>query len=483
MHRAYGWIRSHLIWVITLSLIVALLLGSGVWFFIRTNAHSVNGVLVTGPAFVALLDRDTGKQIWRHQTNLNSHQAGINTYQPGTAADAPLVSNGLVYVLTQTEHASNGVSYTEATYTLEALNLANGTLQWSWGWKGRSMWKNPPVLADGVVYLSESTLTGNIASPSAYQGFVVALRASDGHQLWKTSLAGLLSPATVADNAIYLSNGKALLALSTGDGHQIWQYQPADGGMSYYSPLALLEGLAPAIIVQSQVYLETRESDYNVLYDLVALNPQTGRMAWRYRSQGILTTPVLAKNTVYVNVQLNQNLSVVALNTGTGAVVWTYRTSFPRLEHPVLDNGVLYLEEELTPPSGTSDVVALQANNGHVLKRYTPPESFEGLSAFTVGQQALYLTVGLLGTPGAEAVIALNPATGAEVWNTLPIPHLSSGLSVIASQNHVYVVAAQTSPGSSTGSSTLIVFQADSGKQLWSYGTSDQMYAMVTQTP
>ena len=392
----------------------------------------------------------------------------MNSHQIGTNASAPLVSNGLVYVLTQRGKTS----------TLEALSLANGTLQWSWEWKGPSLWKNPPVLANGMVYLSESTLTTtHLDSPSAYQGFVVALRASDGHPLWKTALAGSLSPMTIAENVLYLSNGKALLAFSAEDGHQLWQYQPDDGDLNSYNPMTLMLGEEPAILVQRQVYLEIRrvEGGYSV-YDLVALNPQTGRLTWRYWSHGFLTTPVLAKNTVYVNVQLNQNVSVVALNTSTGAVVWTYHTSFLGLEHLVVDKGVLYLEE--TPSSGTSDVVvALQATNGQVLKRYPPPESFEGLSTFIVSQQTLYLTVALrgFGTQGAEAVIALKLATGAEVWNTSPFHPPSAGLSVIVSQNQVYVVTTQTSPEPST----LFVFQAASGKQLWSYGTSDLLYSVI----
>ncbi len=112
MHRVSGWIRLHVIWAITLSLLGVLLLGSGVWLFIRTTTHSVHGVLVTGPAFVALLERETGKPIWRHRTNLNCHQTGIT-------ACAPLETNGLVYVLTQTGYATlNGV-----TSTLEARSF------------------------------------------------------------------------------------------------------------------------------------------------------------------------------------------------------------------------------------------------------------------------------------------------------------------------------------------------------------------------
>ncbi|EFH85046.1 PQQ-binding-like beta-propeller repeat protein [Ktedonobacter racemifer] len=481
MHRVSGWIKLHLIWVIILSLTVALLLGSGVWFFIRTSASSVNDVLVTGPAFVALFDKDTGKQIWRYQTDLYSHQISRNTYRTGITAFAPLVSNGLVYILTQTPvgYTPNGF-----TYTLEALSLANGTVQWSWGWKEASTLGDPLTLANGVIYISAYTFTGNIdsppsspsspGSPSAYQGFVVALGASDGHQLWKVSLAGQLSLATVADHVLYLSNGKALLALSASDGHQLWQYQPDDGDMAYYNQIDYQTGQTHTIIVQGQVYLEIRRVEgIHAVDDLVALNPRTGRLVWRYWSHGeSMTMPILANNTLYVGIGWGAvNTPFVALNANTGVASWTYQGAPGYASQPVLDNGVLYLKE-FTLPGVSGDVVALQASNGHVLKRYTPA-SGEVFSTFTVNQQTLYLTVSRSKrTPGE--VIALNRATGAEVWHSSPSP-LPVGLSVTVSQNQAYAVVTQI-----LGPSTLFVLQAGSGKQLWSYGTSDPMYPVVT---
>ncbi|BCL79221.1 PQQ-binding-like beta-propeller repeat protein [Ktedonobacteria bacterium brp13] len=486
MHRVSGWIRLHVIWVIILSLTVALLLGSGVWLFIRTSARSVHGVLVTGPAFVALLDKETGKSIWRYQTDLYSRQVGINTPRTGITAFAPLVSNGLVYVLTQTPvgYTPNGF-----TYTMEALSLATGTVQWSWGWKEAPTLEDPLTLANGVIYISEYTFTGNIdsppsspfspGSPSADQGYIVALQASDGHQLWKASLSGQPSPATVADNVLYLSNGKALLALSASDGHQLWQYQPDDGDMTYYNQIDYQTGQAHTVIVQGQVYLEIRrvEGDHYV-DDLAALNPQTGRLVWRYWSHGdgeSITMPILAKNTLYVGIGVwgAINAPFVALNASTGAASWTYQGS-PRgyLSQPVLDNGVLYLKE-FTLKGTPSDVVALQVSNGQVLKRYTPA-SGEAFSTLTVNQQTLYLTVSRSKrTP--EEVIALNRATGAEVWHSSLSP-LPFGLSAVTvSQNQVYVVAAQ----SDVWSATLFVLQAGNGKQLWSYAMSDQMYPVM----
>ena len=431
---------------------------------------------------MALLNKNTGKQIWRHQTDLDSQPIGINTPWTGIAAFAPLVSNGLVYVLTQIPfgYTPNGV-----TYTLEARSLANGALQWSWKWKEVPTLEDPLTLANGVIYIREYTFTGNIDSPpfspsspgfpSAYQGLVVALQASDGHQLWKASLSGPPSPTTVADNVVYLSNGKALLALSASDGHQLWQYQPDDGDMAYYNQIdyQTVQSIAQAhtVIVQGQVYLEIRRvgGDHYV-DDLVALNPQTGRQVWRYLGHDESPMPILANNIIYTE---DTSSSIVALNASNGAVLWTYQDSPGKYSSKsILDNGVFYLEE-LSLNGVPSDVVALQASNGHVLKRYTlaSGESF----IFTVSQQALYLIVALPSSRGhtLAEIIARNLATGTEIWHS-SLLQLSIDPSATVSQNQVYVVAEQ-----SLGPSTLFVFQAGSGKQLWSYITGG-MYSAVT---
>jgi hypothetical protein len=106
MHRVSGWIRLHVTWAITLSLLGVLLLGSGVWLFIRTTTHSVHGVLVTGPAFVALLERETGKPIWWHRTNLNCHQAGITACAPLETVIYQQFCAGLSYNLPRSQALS-----------------------------------------------------------------------------------------------------------------------------------------------------------------------------------------------------------------------------------------------------------------------------------------------------------------------------------------------------------------------------------------
>jgi outer membrane protein assembly factor BamB len=55
---------------------------------------------------------------------------------------------------------------------------------------------------------------------------------------WKVSLTGLLSPATVTNDTVYVTDGLAVLALRRSDGQQLWQHQPdAVEDLSYYTSM------------------------------------------------------------------------------------------------------------------------------------------------------------------------------------------------------------------------------------------------------
>ncbi|SRR5216683_6041720 len=260
-------------------LVVALSLNSCSWFSsVSGESHDSKGahsVLVTEQGSVTMLDRHTGGQIWRHQTKVTDF--------------TPLVVNNMIYIVSQNPGGYNP----DRTDMLEALSLASGVLVWSWRWKEHWTPENPPIVVDGVIYLSESNLSASATySPaplSEYQGFVVALRASDGRQLWKVSLPGVLSPATVANGTIYVSNGEAVLALRSNDGRQLWQYRPGPNeGLSYYTQLGMQERETNVIVVQGNqlyIYLDHVEGSHSA-EDLVALDIQTGK-----RSGGIRATP------------------------------------------------------------------------------------------------------------------------------------------------------------------------------------------------
>ncbi len=278
MHKrsTQAWLLAGFLPFICL-LVVAFSLNSCSWFSsvsgVSRDSKGAHSVLVTEGGSVSMLDRRTGRQIWRHQT-------GVTDF-------TPLIVNNMIYIV-------SGGYNPDRTDTLEALSLASGKLVWSWSWKEHWTPENPPIVVDGVIYLSESNLSASATySPaplSEYQGFVVALRASDGQQLWKVSLPGVLSPATVANGTIYVSNGEAVLALRSNDGRQLWQYRPGPNeSLSYYTQLGIQVRETNVMVVQGNqlyLYLDHVEGSHSA-EDLVALDIHNGQAIWRYQSHAI----------------------------------------------------------------------------------------------------------------------------------------------------------------------------------------------------
>ncbi len=432
MRKRPAWTGAHAGFLpLVFSLIAALSLASCSWFTPVSGGTTRTGpgVLVTGQGFVTLLDQQTGKQIWRRQTNVTDFM--------------PLLSNKVVYIVSQNPGGYNP----DRTDTLEALNLANGQRQWSWSWPEHWTPENAPTIVDGIVYLSESSLPTNATySPaplSQYQGFVVALRASDGQQLWKVALSGLLSPATVTNDTVYVTNGLAVLALRRSDGQQLWQHQPdAIEDLSYYTSMQMQQRQQNALIVQEgQLDVEMRRVEGNQgVYDLVALDTRTGQEVWRFQSHGVMLPPLFSQGIFYIAYNAIPGGSyVVALNAASGSVSWTYHVAvYFGLYQPVLVGGVLYESEIATDLKHTSSVVALRATDGSVLRRYAP-HSGQAMSMPVVSQHMLYLGEALPGTRDSfpVGIVALDLTTGAEVWHSSQLQPFG-GVVPVVSQGHLY---------------------------------------------
>jgi outer membrane protein assembly factor BamB len=450
------------------SLAAALSLASCSWFTpVSGGTTSISpGVLVTEQGFVTLLDQQSGKQIWRRQTNVTDF--------------LPLLSNDMVYIVSQNPGGYNP----DRTDTLEALSLASGKLVWRWNWPEHWTPENAPTISDGIVYLSESSLPANAnyspAPLSEYQGFVVALRASDGQQLWQVALPGLLSPATVANGTVYVTNGLAVLALRRSDGQQLWQHQPdAAEDLSYYTSMQMQQRQQNVLIVQgSQVYVEMRRMEGNQsVYDLVALDTRTGREVWRFQSHGVMLPPFFSHDIFYIAYNAIPGGSyVVALSAARGSVLWTYHIAvYFALSQPVLVGSVLYESEIATDLTHTSSVVTLRATDGSVLRRYIP-HSGQLMSMPVVSQHMLYLGEVLAGTRdrSAVAVVALDLATGAEVWHSSQLQPFG-GVVPVVSRGYLYAF----SPWD-YAPDTLVVLRASNGSRLWSYPTQGWIYNVVT---
>jgi outer membrane protein assembly factor BamB len=181
--------------------------GFPLWMYtLLSPPQSFIPVVADGMVFLNLhggsmdvLRADTGVLLWR--------------YTPRTPAlqlfPLPLVTHGVVYVLTQDDH-------------LSALRASDGFTVWS-------------VTLHATDLLPPMFVTGGVVYMGAFDGSVDALRESDGSVLWHHQ-GGEEGPAsiTVAQGVIYLAffatSGVNLIGsitvLRASDGLVLWRYTP-----------------------------------------------------------------------------------------------------------------------------------------------------------------------------------------------------------------------------------------------------------------
>jgi len=224
---------------------------------------------------------------------------------------------------------------------------------------------------------------------------------------------------------------------------------------------------------------------------------------WTFNSNGLLEfPPAIAGNAVY---QLNDNAVLNALDRDSGRQLWYRQIGQLSASTPAVGGGVVYATV-LDRGNGDGRVVALSANDGHVIWQKDLPSATESSPLLANG--TLYF-----GTQGGT-VYALNAADGSVKWTFTAAgsvkgsPALSNGIVYFGDYgDQVHAVSARTgnSIWTAHGSDSLYAtasvgfgrvyigdtsgnvyaFDAKTGNQVWSEGTGSDVYAgaAVLDTP
>lgn len=175
-----------------------------------STPYVVNGLLYIAisnqaaplDSYVAAFNINTGKEQWRSPTI------------PGQIFDIA-VANDIVYMGTT-------VSW-QGQYqgTLYAYDAQKGTQIWRHDTVGAI--ESAPLVADGTVYVPTYRIPAG-ELPKNTPEDVIALNATNGHELWKVQVrGGMMTTPQKAHDAIYLASGTFLYALRASSGLQIWQ--------------------------------------------------------------------------------------------------------------------------------------------------------------------------------------------------------------------------------------------------------------------
>ena len=363
----------------------------------------------------------------------------------------------------------------------------------------------------GGVVASTPTVTGGVAYFGSWDGYEYAVNASTGTLIWKTYTGvlkanpicippqlGVSSPATVANGTVYVGGGDgywyALNAATGAVSWRIWVGGTApgtyDGHYNWSGPLIIgneayvgIASLGDCPLVQGQL-LKVNLTTHAI--ENTANMVPSGQVGG-----GIWTSPAYDPNTGLIYTATGtENLpsqqwaqAILAIDPSTMDVVSSWK--LPEYE-TVLDSDFGTSTTLFADANGGNLVAAINKNgeayafnraslaSGPVWQQNIavggdcPTCGISSVSSAAFGDGQLYMAGNLGNINGTEhpgTVRALNPATGAYIWQ-----HAAPGsvIGALAYDNGMVIDG---------GGSALEVLNATTGARLYSYDTGSQIYA------
>ena len=386
-----------------------------------------------GKLTLLALDPSDGSVRWRYQTDWHPYQR----------VGAPVETDGIVYTVSDPIPPANGCANVQGN--LVALRESDGHQLWS---VPVGALPTPPVAAHGVVYTSALNVN-ECATPGSHQVFTksyYALRASDGHQLWRTDLTqdttdtnpadsvGLDSSLQIVDSTLV---GTAEASVSeSGDrvGH-LFALDAAHGNLRWKNTFFSNQGIF-SLSANGLLYVRTHSAD-EPTFEWTAYRASDGQPVWKvsgdYDGQFLVTDRVIyadASREVATSTPQQPlfDTQVVALDAHTGQQLWqvTSDTNDVNASSSLLavrDN-TAYVQ---TGPSDFTEKAAghwklegVDSQSGHV--RWSAPLQWL-LGRVLATDSALY---GYSDDVLPGHVMALDPNDGHTIWS-IPIASTQNG--------------------------------------------------------
>ena len=356
---------------------------------------------------VYAIDAATGGLLWRQYWG---------SLVGACVASKPVVSNGIVYVVSSCEDCTAGLfGDVHTTGDVSALDAGTGELLWRYE---RGAWDDNswPVVSDGRVYLQS---TGRR---------LTTLDGMTGTVLWQyktsASLFSSIDEPIVSGGVVYFSGNSGLSALDAITGRLLWRYEVEDGGSS--SELVVSRGVVYAGFSDGYTY---------------AVDAGTGDLLWRSETGGLLrpltdkirgSSPVVSGGVVYtgsVGYGTRFNGRVSALAASTGEQLWQYEVYGSVEFSPIVSRGVVYAASWDSTPLRGGHVYALDSVTGALLWQH---DTYAGQrwSAPVVSGDIVYVGTGSqpLPPPGLSSLYALDAETGALRWEPKLDPGRVAGI-------------------------------------------------------
>jgi outer membrane protein assembly factor BamB len=268
------------------------------------------------PEQLQALSRATGQKVWM---------------RPIESAWPPVLLNGSLYLAASDE--------------IHALDPATGAQKW------RTPFEHPMI--------APLAAAGDLLVGVFEKGVVIAFAADDGRMVWTQDLGAPshFAPASDPMRVFFALDDSRLVALNLQNGARAWE-QKLEGTLNQPS------------VARDRVFVG---SNNNFLY---ALDPEHGRLAWKWRSGGdVIGVSADSRGGAYYASLDNVLRSV---NRGNGNQRWLKEIpTRPLLPPRTLSNGPAY--EDIVVLTGvTSEIDVFGSKTGAPAGMYMPPSDIEG---------------------------------------------------------------------------------------------------------
>ena len=265
---------------------------------------------------------------------------GAGSKKTGELTAEPVGGDGLVYTM-------------DTRALVRAFRISNGKRVWQKSLRDKR--SNGNALGSGLA------LDNGMLFAATGDGYVFALNAQNGEEIWKTRLEAPVrsAPAVYGGRLFVLTSDNKLVALSEQDGKVLWNYYAFLESVSFFGKAApaLNAGVGVAVFPSGEI-LGFRPENGNILWSeslgasrlndagaeindirarpvidggkvfvmtsgglLSAFDLKTGAVIWE-KEIGGMNQPWVAGKTIFV---VTTYAELVALDTATGKILWVNR--------------------------------------------------------------------------------------------------------------------------------------------------------------
>ncbi|HSA26153.1 MAG TPA: PQQ-binding-like beta-propeller repeat protein [Phycisphaerae bacterium] len=338
------------------------------WRYVPEETMFLSGPLVAGnrvfaagcqsdlggyTGLLACLDAETGKPIWEVT------QKGDDVLRPFFSSPA-LTQDGKYLVIGQGLHADRECS-------LLCFEAATGKLHWEVK-TGLHIESSPAIHGDMAV-VGAGAIEGRDGKATGDPGFVLAVRISDGRELWRQAVNDPESAPAIDENGtVYIGsgfNGSAVVALRSEPEEQLrageldrilWRTAVAH-------PVVSAIALAGDLVIAGGGNSDAVHSNRNAQGMVVALDRKTGRIRWQTLFEdSVLGGSACREDRLVCPVRTGE---VAALSLKDGRVLWRAAISS---QAPVIA-GCAFTGQRVYAVSSDGYLAVLDSRDGRVVER------------------------------------------------------------------------------------------------------------------